>query len=548
MSGYRAALSSRVALVSVMWANNETGVIFPVEALAEEAKAVGAVFHTDAVQAAGRAPINLKRSAIDLLSLSAHKLHGPKGVGALYVRRGLKFAPMIHGGRQERARRGGTENVPGIVGFGKAAEIAVPRLHGDAARMRALRDRLESDLVGRIRDVVVMGARAERLPNTSAIACAGAEAEAVATMLAREDIAVSTGAACSAGSHAPSHVLKAMNAPIAARAGRSALLPLARNRRRRHRPRRGRDARNRRTVAGEAAGHVGPQCRRNDVRRPMRDAPQIRAVSSRLAQRHDAARRRANAGRRLHPWPKRSRSPRRSPRPAFPSSRPELRRWGRRRSRRSAPFRRCDLGVRVLAWCRMGKADIDAARKAGVGAVNLSIPASDRLLSVKLGLDRAEALERVRRYVPMALDAGFEVAVGAEDASRADPDHLMRLAETAAEAGAFRLRLADTVGLLDPFRTHDLVAPIVRATDLAVEFHGHDDYGMATANTLAAIRAGATHASVTVVGLGERAGNALPGGSRRGAGKPAWRRDRARSQAPAGPRGAGRTRVRSCGA
>ena len=168
----------------------------------------------------------------------------------------------------------------------------------------------------------------------------------------------------------------------------------------------------------------------------------------------------------------------------------------------------CDLGVRVLAWCRMGKADIDAARQAGVGAVNLSIPASDRLLSVKLGLDRAEALDRVRRYVPMALDAGFEVAVGAEDASRADPDHLLRLAETAAEAGAFRLRLADTVGLLDPFRTHDLVAPIVRATDLAVEFHGHDDYGMATANTLAAIRAGATHASVTVVGLGERAGNA----------------------------------------
>ena len=140
-----------------MWANNETGVIFPVEALAEEAKAVGAIFHTDAVQAAGRAPINLKRSAIDLLSLSAHKLHGPKGVGALYVRRDLKFAPMILGGRQERARRGGTENVPGIVGFGKAAEIAVPRLRGDAARMRALRDRLESDLIGRIRDVAVMG-------------------------------------------------------------------------------------------------------------------------------------------------------------------------------------------------------------------------------------------------------------------------------------------------------------------------------------------------------------------------------------------------------
>jgi homocitrate synthase NifV len=167
-----------------------------------------------------------------------------------------------------------------------------------------------------------------------------------------------------------------------------------------------------------------------------------------------------------------------------------------------------NLGVRVIAWCRMGKIDIDAARRAGVGAVNLSIPASDRLLSVKLGLDRDEALERVRRYVPMALDAGFEVAVGAEDASRADPDHLMRLAETAAAAGAFRLRLADTIGLLDPFRTHELVVRIVRAADIAIEFHGHDDYGMATANTLAAIRAGATHASVTVVGLGERAGNA----------------------------------------
>ena len=165
-------------------------------------------------------------------------------------------------------------------------------------------------------------------------------------------------------------------------------------------------------------------------------------------------------------------------------------------------------GVRVLAWCRMGKGDIDSARRAGVGAVNLSIPASDRLLSVKLGLDRTEAIERVRRYVPMALDMGFEVAVGAEDASRADPDHLLRLAEAAAQAGAFRLRLADTVGALDPFRTHNLVAPVVRASGLAIEFHGHDDYGLATANTLAAVRAGATNVSVTIGGLGERAGNA----------------------------------------
>jgi homocitrate synthase NifV len=167
-----------------------------------------------------------------------------------------------------------------------------------------------------------------------------------------------------------------------------------------------------------------------------------------------------------------------------------------------------ELGVRVLAWCRMTKADIAAARRAGVGAVNLSIPASDRLLSAKLGVTREDALARVRALVPFALDAGFEVAVGAEDASRADVDHLLRLADAAAEAGAFRLRLADTVGALDPFATHALVARIAAASGLAIEFHGHDDYGLATANSLAAARAGATHLSVTVGGLGERAGNA----------------------------------------
>jgi homocitrate synthase NifV len=167
-----------------------------------------------------------------------------------------------------------------------------------------------------------------------------------------------------------------------------------------------------------------------------------------------------------------------------------------------------ELGVRVMAWCRMTRADVVAARRAGVGAVNLSIPASDRLLSAKLGVTREEALERVRELVPFALDAGFEVAVGAEDASRADVDHLLRLADAAAEAGAFRLRLADTVGALDPFTSHALVARVAGASDLAIEFHGHDDYGLATANSLAAARAGATHLSVTVGGLGERAGNA----------------------------------------
>ena len=167
-----------------------------------------------------------------------------------------------------------------------------------------------------------------------------------------------------------------------------------------------------------------------------------------------------------------------------------------------------ELGVRVLAWCRMTKTDIAAARRAGVGAVNLSIPASDRLLNAKLGVTREEALARVRQLVPFALDAGFEVAVGAEDASRADGDHLLRLADAAAEFGAFRLRIADTVGALDPFATHALVTRVAAASDLAIEFHGHNDYGLATANSLAAARAGATHLSVTVGGLGERAGNA----------------------------------------
>ncbi len=166
------------------------------------------------------------------------------------------------------------------------------------------------------------------------------------------------------------------------------------------------------------------------------------------------------------------------------------------------------LPARVMAWCRMTEADLLAARAAGVASVNLSIPMSDIQLTAKLHIGRDEALERIRRVVPMALDLGFEVAVGGEDASRADPDHLARVAEVCETAGAFRLRLADTVGVLDPFSTDDLVRTLARRTSLPLEFHGHDDLGLATANTLAAVRAGATHASVTVLGLGERAGNA----------------------------------------
>ena len=166
------------------------------------------------------------------------------------------------------------------------------------------------------------------------------------------------------------------------------------------------------------------------------------------------------------------------------------------------------LPCRVMAWCRMTASDLSAARAAGVNAVNLSIPVSDVQLRGKLGISRDAALTRIADMVPRAVDLGMEVAVGAEDASRADADFLAAVAATAQSAGAFRLRLADTVGILDPVATHDLVAGLRRRTDLALEFHGHDDLGLATANTLAALRAGVTHASVTVTGLGERAGNA----------------------------------------
>lgn len=166
------------------------------------------------------------------------------------------------------------------------------------------------------------------------------------------------------------------------------------------------------------------------------------------------------------------------------------------------------LPLDVMAWCRMTDADLAAARAAGVATVNLSIPASDVQLSAKLGIDRAEALARIVRLVPKALDAGMRVAIGCEDASRADVGHLARVIATVERLGAFRVRLADTVGVLDPFATHDLVARLVAETDLPLEIHTHDDLGLATANALAAVRAGATHISVTVGGIGERAGNA----------------------------------------
>ncbi|KUM25699.1 homocitrate synthase [Mesorhizobium loti] len=173
---------------------------------------------------------------------------------------------------------------------------------------------------------------------------------------------------------------------------------------------------------------------------------------------------------------------------------------------RTAVARR--LPARLMAWCRMKARDLDAAIECGVGAVNLSLPASDIQLAAKLGLDQAGALQAIEDMVRRAAAHGFFVAVGCEDASRADGDHLARVIETAARAGASRVRLADTVGVLDPFSTFELVAQLMTKSEIDLEFHAHNDLGLAAANTLAAIRAGARHASLTVLGLGERAGNA----------------------------------------
>ncbi len=219
IEAYQRALGPRTAIASVMWANNETGTIFPVERLARLAHGVGALFHTDAVQAVGRIAIDLKATEIDMLSLSGHKLHGPKGIGALYVRKGTKFKPLIRGGHQERGRRGGTENAPGIVGLGKAAELAAAHFEEEQTRVRALRDRLEQGVVQQIGHCIVNGDSQDRLPNTSNIAFEHLDGEAILHNMNRAGIAASTGSACTAGSTEPSHVLCAMKVPPAALRG-----------------------------------------------------------------------------------------------------------------------------------------------------------------------------------------------------------------------------------------------------------------------------------------------------------------------------------------
>ncbi len=214
------SLDDDTAIVSLMWANNETGVIFPVEEISQEVKDRGIIFHTDAVQAAGKIPIDVNATGIDMLSLSGHKFHAPKGIGVLYIRKGTKFAPYMIGGHQEEGRRGGTENVASIVALGKAAEMAKQHLENNGyACVGELRDKLETSLLERISHSMVNGDTQHRLPNTTSIAFEYVEGEAILLMMNEHGICASSGSACTSGSLEPSHVLRAMGVPFTAAHG-----------------------------------------------------------------------------------------------------------------------------------------------------------------------------------------------------------------------------------------------------------------------------------------------------------------------------------------
>jgi len=213
------AITDDTAIVSVMWANNETGILFPVEEIATLAKNKGALFHTDAVQAVGKLPINLAESEIDMLSLSGHKLHAPKGIGVLYIRRGTRFFPFVVGGHQEEGRRGGTENVPYIIALGKACELARNDLEERNLRIKYLRDKLENGLLEKIPNSLVNGDREQRLPNTLSISFEFVEGESILLKLSDKGICASSGSACTSGSLEPSHVLRAMGVPFTAAHG-----------------------------------------------------------------------------------------------------------------------------------------------------------------------------------------------------------------------------------------------------------------------------------------------------------------------------------------
>ena len=209
----RDAMTADTAIVSVMHANNEIGTIQPIREIAEAAHERGAVMHTDAVQSCGKIPVDVRALRVDLLALSAHKFNGPKGAGALWIRRGTRMLPILTGGKHERNRRAGTENVPAIVGFGVAARLAAAKLPAETARLGALRDRLEDGILRGVAGSTTNGSRASRVPNTTNISFDRVEAESLLIALDLEGIAVSTGSACSSGTLEPSHVLRAMGLP-----------------------------------------------------------------------------------------------------------------------------------------------------------------------------------------------------------------------------------------------------------------------------------------------------------------------------------------------
>ena len=214
------SLNDDTAIVSLMWANNETGVIFPVEEISREVKDRGIIFHTDAVQAAGKIPIDVNTTGVDMLSLSGHKFHAPKGIGVLYVRKGTKFSPYMIGGHQEEGRRGGTENVASIVALGKAAELAKQNLDQNSyASVGVLRDKLEAALLESVTNSMVNGDTENRLPNTTSIAFEYVEGEAILLLMNEHGICASSGSACTSGSLEPSHVLRAMGVPFTAAHG-----------------------------------------------------------------------------------------------------------------------------------------------------------------------------------------------------------------------------------------------------------------------------------------------------------------------------------------
>jgi len=215
----RSSIHSDADVVSIMWANNETGVMFPMDEIAQIVKEAGCVLHTDAVQVVGKLPVNVKKTPVDMLSISGHKLHAPKGVAALYVRKGTKVNPLILGGHQEGGKRAGTENVPYIVGLGRACELAAEHMDEEMVRVKAMRDRLEEGILASCPDVRVNGDREHRLPNTLNVGFEFIEGEAILLMLDEVGIAASSGSACTSGSLEPSHVMRAMGIPFTAAHG-----------------------------------------------------------------------------------------------------------------------------------------------------------------------------------------------------------------------------------------------------------------------------------------------------------------------------------------